>query len=62
MAHLSIIGCHAVNGVAAIHSQILKDTTSVYSNSSSSSSIVVIIINNNNNNNNSDSAYVTVIC
>lgn len=26
MAHLSIIGSHAVNGVAAIHSQILKDT------------------------------------
>jgi len=29
MAHLCIVGCHAVNGVAAIHSQILKDTTFV---------------------------------
>ncbi|ESN95920.1 hypothetical protein HELRODRAFT_187371 [Helobdella robusta] len=25
MAHLCIIGCHSVNGVSAIHSQILKD-------------------------------------
>ena len=25
MAHLAIIGSHAINGVAAIHSQILKD-------------------------------------
>ncbi|KAK2192447.1 hypothetical protein NP493_31g04009 [Ridgeia piscesae] len=27
MAHLAIVGSHTVNGVAAIHSQIIKDTT-----------------------------------
>jgi len=27
MAHLAIIGSHAINGVAAIHSQIIKDDT-----------------------------------
>ena len=27
MAHLAIVGSHAINGVAAIHSQIIKDTT-----------------------------------
>lgn len=29
MAHLSIVGSHTVNGVAAIHSEIIKTTTSV---------------------------------
>ena len=24
MAHLSIVGCHSINGVAAIHSDILR--------------------------------------
>ena len=27
MAYLAIVGSHAVNGVAAIHSQIIKDDT-----------------------------------
>lgn len=27
MAHLAIIGSHAVNGVAAIHSEIIKNNT-----------------------------------
>ena len=27
MAHLSVLGSHSVNGVAEIHSQILKDST-----------------------------------
>jgi len=29
MAHLCIVGSHSTNGVAAIHSEILKNTTSV---------------------------------
>jgi len=29
MAHLCIVGAHTINGVAAIHSEILKNTTSV---------------------------------
>lgn len=27
MAHLAIVGSHAVNGVAAIHSEIIKQDT-----------------------------------
>jgi len=30
MAHLCIVGSHTINGVAAIHSEILKNTTSVF--------------------------------
>lgn len=30
MAHLSIVGSHIINGVARIHSDILKDTVYVY--------------------------------
>ena len=26
MAHVAIVGSHAINGVAALHSQILKDS------------------------------------
>jgi len=29
MAHLCIVGSHSTNGVAAIHSEIIKNTTSV---------------------------------
>lgn len=29
MAHLSIVGSHAINGVARIHSEILKDSVLV---------------------------------
>lgn len=29
MAHLAIVGSHAINGVAAIHSQIIKKETLV---------------------------------
>lgn len=29
MAHLSIVGSHAINGVARIHSEILKDSVYV---------------------------------
>lgn len=31
MAHLSIVGSHAINGVARIHSEILKDSVYVES-------------------------------
>lgn len=30
MAHLSIVGAHAINGVAALHSEILKRDMYVY--------------------------------
>jgi starch phosphorylase len=26
MAHLAIVACHTVNGVAAIHSKLIKET------------------------------------
>jgi starch phosphorylase len=31
MAHLSIVGSHAINGVAKIHSEILKNSVLVHS-------------------------------